>query len=1424
MITPGSHVRGKRMKSRGHRGIRCWRVVGPAVFLVTVTLPQVVLSPPLAVQAAAAVPGRPELATYAGAPAAGKPTDVAQQPFGLAVFGRYTFVADPVNHVVRLLIDNSEVAFAGAGSMAAEGDGGDPAKAQLAGPYAVAIGQVTQVGYQVTGFDVYIADTFGHQVRKATVTIPPIDSPSGSPTAVMSTIAGTGGFGFSGDRGLATAAKLNSPYGVAWDAKRNRVYIADTLNNRVRAVDSTGTITTLVNAPLVQPRGLAVSGDGLYIADTYNNVVRRFDLVSGALTSVAGTGVAGYVDGVLATAALLKMPSGLAFDDRANLFIADTGNNAVRELSVSDHILRTVAGTTKAGEFGDGGPAILAQLWSPTGIAVRSNGDVLIGDSGNNLIRVLEGTLSAAPAHNIHVEAGNGTPSFAGDGQPPAHAQFSAPASVVSQLGVVGESAAAVPAVKGQRYVVDTFNQTVRTFLTSDADPDNHSSGDNDADDVSTLAGTGGLRGLPDASSTKLTGTRFAYPMGSALSPSGDRLYVADTFNNVVRAVDLTQHTVTTVAGTAGQAGYGGDGQAATSALLSYPTAVAVDQAGDLFVADTYNGRIREVIGGTIYTVAGTGRLGFSGEGGPATAADLYLPYGVSVDTLTPPNLIITDSFNHRIRKVAAVSPINPKTNKPLDARATNVITTLAGTGDQAMADGGATVQAQFNRPWSAALDKTNLYVADYLNQRVRRIDLTAGTVTTVAGQSVAGSPNAGLLGDVGPADAAEVNSPRGLSMLGDSGAMLVADSFNGRIRWLGVTQAGIQRTQLNFDPTNLAGLSQPQSVTVSSAGSGLLVMGAVDLGADRDNFYLNPAKNACAQARLEPGSSCSFEVSFQPRAPGGHTGSVVIPNDAIGGAQLVTLTGLGTASLVRLSPPAVAIHQPANAPPTPAIVTLTNNGDGLLHITSIGLDQGTSPGFSQSNNCPSVMTAHSSCQITVTLSQIAPDDKVTRTGMLTVVDDAAGNSVGDMIAGGTSQSVPLTGSLAQSMASFSRQSMTFTQNLGSASATETIMLVNTGQAPLHLSAIHEEGDFSQTNNCPMVLAPGASCAISVTFIPTNLGERDGYVVVADDSVDSPQRIPVLGISTMARARLGPSRLNFSQNVGASSAQQGVTLSNTGDGPLSIFGIAATGDFKALSHCPSVLLPGLTCPIGIVFTPQASGARHGSLVVTDDANAAPGSQDTARLDGVAYQPVATLSATALAPGANLGGSAGPQAVTVTNTGDGALTVRAIVINGAAAGDYRQSSDCLRTLQPGTSCTITVAFTPQGYGLRAASLTLYDDGPGGSQSIALHGTGTAARALLSSGFLNFGGDSVGNPTAPQSVVLFNAGNGALSIGGIKLLGGDYTMSSGCGSTLAAGASCTISVTFLPQATGARSGVVTISDSAGTQRITLSGVGT
>jgi hypothetical protein len=629
------------------------------------------------------------------------------------------------------------------------------------------------------------------------------------------------------------------------------------------------------------------------------------------------------------------------------------------------------------------------------------------------------------------------------------------------------------------------------------------------------------------------------------------------------------------------------------------------------------------------------------------------------------------------------------------------------------------------------------------------------------------------------------------------------------------MTQAGIERTQVTFDPTNLAGRSASQNVSVTSTGSGLLMMGNVNLKIDADNFFLDPAKNACAQARLEPGSSCSFQVAFQPRSVGLHRGSVVIPNDAVGGQQLVALNGQATAALVGLSPPQLAIYQPVNGSATSGVVTLTNNGDGLLTIASIALQNGSA--FGQSNNCPSVMVGHSSCEITITLNQIAPGDTNARSDTLVVQDDAAGSPV-------TSQLVPVTGSLAQPMTNFTRQSLTFTQNIGASSPPASFLLANNGQVPLHLSAIRDDGDFSQTNNCPPVLAPGASCTISVSFVPSTLGERDGYIVVADDSADSPQKIPVMGVATMPMVQLGANQVNLNANVGATAGPQSVAVFNRGDGPLTIGSIVATGDFKAQPHCPSVLPPASSCSIGVTFAPQAAGTRSGSLVLTDDSGATPGAQQSVRLSGFAYQPVASLSSTSYAPSANLGTSAPSQTVTVTNTGNGALTIHAVRIGGAAAGDYRQSTNCLTTIQPGGSCAITIGFTPHAYGVRAATLTLVDDGLGGSQSVALRGVGTAPRPLLSSGYLNFGGDSVGDRSAPQSVVLFNAGNGPLTINNIGLSGNDFVLSTTCGSSLGAGATCRITVTFLPQATGGRAGLVTISDSTGTQRVTLSGVGT
>lgn len=1432
-------------------------VLAPIVALAPV--PSAAAAPTIAAKpvAVAAVSPSAQLATYAGAPALGKPTSVAQQPFAVAVVGRYTFVADPANRVVRLLLGNTEQVFAGNGSLSSD-SGSDLTRSELKGPYAVTIGHVSFQGFQVTGFDVYIADTFAHVIRKVSVQVPPVDQPNGQLKTSISTVAGTGAFGAADPTNGKDPlqAQLNSPYGLAWDDSRSVLYIADTLNNRIRQlnvpptypIDQTcptltassalrppilpvtqSTISTLL-VGLNHPRGLATDSNGrLFIADTYNNVVRVYDPAKHTLTVFAGTGTAGFSgDGHPAKSATLRQPSGVTVDCQGNVYIADTGNNVIREVSANG-IIQTVAGTPlKPGNSGDGGPATLAQLSSPMGVALRPNGDLVIADAGNNLVRILEGTISAGPTHNIHTEAGNGTASFSGEGQPPAQAQFAGPTAVLSQLSATPANAA-VPAVTGTRYVLDTFNHVVRTYTTADTDADGHTVGDADADDVATLAGLGGVAGQASAATQRPANSRFAEPMGMVLDASGRYLYVADTFNNVVRRIDLASgNAVATVAGTAGVSGYSGDGGAATSATLSFPTGLATDHAGDLFIADSYNGVIREVRAGTnrIYTVAGTGLLGFSGDGGAATRAGLYFPYGVAVDNATPPNLFISDSFDHRIREVTAVSPIDPKSGKPLDAGAKNVITTVAGDGTDAFADGSATppagssTAAEFDRPWNLAFAQGNLVVADYLNQRLRQVNLSAGMVSTIAGGALPGLLNSsgGPTPDSGPALTGQLNGPRSVSLLGDSGALLVADSFNNRVRWYGNTQAGIQRTQVNFDPTNLAGTSQAQSVTVTSSGSGLLVMGSVDLGQDANNFFLDPTKNTCANARLEPGSTCFFQVAFQPRSPGSHNGSVLIPNDAVGGQQTVLLTGQATAALVTLSPPAVAMYQPLDGSASPAVVTLRNNGNGPLTIDSIALQSGTSSAFGQSNNCPSVMLPNATCQITITLDQIStnPPDLNIRSDWLVVKDDAAGNPI-------TTQTVPLTGSLSQPAALVDHTELAFAQNIGTNAAPQTFQLVNSGQVPLQLSEIRADGDFSQTNNCPPVLAPGAGCAINVIFQPSTLGQRDGYIVVVDNSADSPQRIAVTGVATIPSAHLNAGRLTFTSNVGAATPAQFVNLVNTGNGPLTIGAITTTGDFRASPECPAVLLPSISCSIGVSFTPKASGARSGSLLVTDDSNSLPGSQQTILLNGIAHQPVASLSSTAVSAASNLGGSV-EQGVTITNTGDGVLTIRGVGISGRGSGDWTQSNNCPRTLQPGAACIVGLTFTPHGYGARDATLTLTDDGAGGAQSVALNGLGTAPRALLSNSYLNFGGDAVGNASVPQSIIVFNAGNGPLSIDAINLSGSAYVMNASCGSTLAAGASCRITVTFVPKGSGPAAGLVTIEDSVGTQRFTLSGVGT
>jgi trimeric autotransporter adhesin len=1054
-------------------------------------------------------------------------------------------------------------------------------------------------------------------------------------TKVITVVAGSGAQGYSGDgvAGGATSASLYHPYGIAVDASGD-VYIADQYNCVVREVTAAGTISTIAGtagtcsyagdggkgtaAELYYPYGVALDGLGnLYIGDGSNCAVRKLVFSSNLISTYAGdhTLGCGYGgDGGAAASAQLNTVTGVATDTAGNLYIADSGNCVVREVTKSSGKISTIAGdhTLGCGYSGDKGAATSAQIDSFYGITVNGAGTIVtIADSNNQRIRQF--TIGG----DINTVAGNGTPCAYSSSQVCGEGGAATSAELYYPYGVAGNSS-------GTFYIANYDNNVVDSFTVGG--------------DLNPVAGNHNPNIETPVSGTPAADVVLNNPYGIAIDASND-VYIADSHNFMVREYVKSSGAVNFFAGT-GTQGLTGEGGAAKSAELNIDYGVAKDSAGNIYIADTYNCAVREVnTAGTINLFAGSvvdgaGRCGFVGDGGPATSAELAEPFGVAVDSNE--NVYIADANNEAVRKVSS-----------------GTITTIAGIGGEPgySGDGGPASSALLDSPQSVAVDKSgNVFIADTNNCRVREINASSGIITTVAGNggcafsgdgianenavaypqgvavdandnlfiseydnrlrwvnpggfmtTIAGSSNSGYSGDGGLATAALLNAPAGVA-LDSAGDIVFSDYGNYRVRSISVFPAlSTSVGNLAFGLTSVGSTSSPQTITVSAYGP--VTISNISASANYSEADNCPSS-------LANGATCTMYAYFVPTASGTLSGNVTInDNGYFNQVNTVNLSGQGSAISLAGSPVAFG-NETVKVKSAAKTVTVTNNGTNAITMAAITLTDTTDYAFS-SNTCPTsgkTLAGGASCAIGVTFD---PQGTGAKRGAV-VINDSDPSSP---------QLVGLSGSGVSKVA-LSPTAVTFpTTSLNSTSGAEKITLTNDtgGNITLGNPAVTVTGQFvngSGTTCTPdLVIAASGTCVIDVQFHPTAVGFTSGSVSVADNDPTTPQSVALQGYGT--GIKFTPGSLVFGTVTDESEVSSSVTITNVGTTPVSFTGAEISGansaDFSVNyadgppcgNTSANPLQPGATCDITVFFIPTTSHAESATYKVFDNSVGSP---------------------------------------------------------------------------------------------------------------------------------------------------------------------------------------------------------------------------
>jgi YVTN family beta-propeller protein len=691
----------------------------------------------------------------------GYPTAVTKDSFG-NIYVAVQASSDIIGGVFKINPNGILTTVAGNGSFVYyttgtlnNGDGGPATSATL--------GYVTGM-FVDSQQNIYISDSTFSTIRKVTAS-----------TGIINTIAGGGaGCGNAssiGDGCAATSAILNVPYQLFVDGNQN-LFIADTGNNRIREVAaSTGLMQTVAgggtgcanqsdslgdgcpatSATLANAEGVYLDANGnIFISDSGNARVREVSVSTSTIQTIAGTGTAGYNgDGILATTAEISDPTALFVDGSENVFFSDLGNGRVRVIAASNSFIQTIVGgsgscSTESDSVGDGCPASEATVY-PFGVFVDSSNNLYIADYVSSLVREVvasDGVLNSGDI--IQAVVGNGTAYFSGDGQLATQAELNIPYDVAADAS-------------GNFYIADYGNSRIRKVSAGTGI-------------IETVAGGGkGCTGQTDSFGDGCLATQATLLAPTAVFVDGaGNLYISDYADALIRKVSATTGIISTVAGggtgCTAQTDTIGDGCPATQVAISSPFGLYVDANGNIFLGDIDNYRVREVVASTglIQTVAGTGTPGYNGDNISAVTAEIDYPTGIYGDSTG--NIYFSDLGNSRIREIVA---------------STQFIQTVVGTGTPGYnGDGITAITAEILDPYALFIDNAgNIFFSDYGNFRIREVVSATGLIQTVAGNGTFG-----FSGDGGPATSAEVSYIPGIG--GDTnGNIFLADSYDLRVR-----------------------------------------------------------------------------------------------------------------------------------------------------------------------------------------------------------------------------------------------------------------------------------------------------------------------------------------------------------------------------------------------------------------------------------------------------------------------------------------------------------------------------------------------------------------------------------------------------------------------------------------------------------------